>query len=61
MLPCSEGDNVYSADLLTGDLNIRTCRKIHGFNFRVPAQPRKYAKIKPTRKFPAIRYLIIFL
>ena len=33
----SEGDDVYSADLPTSDLNICTCRKNCGFNFHTPS------------------------
>ena len=49
----SEGDNVYSADLLTDGLDIfALARKSAGLIFAVPAQLRKY--IKPMRKFPAV-------
>ena len=36
----SEGD-IYSADLLIGDLNIRTCRNFRGFNLHGPVQPKR--------------------
>ena len=42
----SEGDDVYSPDLSTSDLNIRTCRKFCRYNFYSPSQIEKTRKNK---------------